>query len=850
MTNHDGPASSLFTPIPLKGGQSIAKLQQHPALSKDTRDALQHAPSGECTSWGMPFDASSIFCSVDKPVALKFNPIKAPWLVFMHTTDLLPFETRKDGFPSPTRGIGRLAEEAASYTLHYADGSTASHTLRRRHEIHMRQRPWGENALECVGHRKPIPLRTLTDQPDIGRPWGNSQFRTTVDDLLPWMNWIWAWEHPQPRKALVGLTIEAQDAPVFLFAVTAGRCEGRPYCWGPRRKAIFKLPKGSSLDPRLDEDFCLRQIRIDLGQIASVEARCLYPNDGWAKTSNNAPPDLSDREVLVEYAAHPQAVFHLEGGKTIPAAKAENGNSDTLMLVAPATQRVTLRVVEKGSKRPVPVKLHVHGEAGEYLAPIDRHRYPNSHWFEDYSVDFVHRFTHNCTYIDGETTINLPLGKVYIEISKGYEIRPIRKVLEIGPRKRSITIELEKVLPWRERGWITADTHVHFISPTVGLLEGAAEGVNVVNLLASQWGELFTNVGDFDGRNTWGAPETGGEGEYLLRVGTENRQHLMGHISLLGYGGRMITPLCTGGPDESGLGDGLEVLMSEWARQCKAQNGLVVMPHFPQPRLENASTIVHGDIDAVEMCSWENLYSGIDPYSLVDWYRYLNCGYFVPAVGGTDKMTASTPIGAVRTYARLAKDTPFTYDTWMQAVRSGHTFVSYGPLLEFQADGVFPGGRIAMTRSGGTVHAHYEVASVVMPMTRVDLIVNGEVRESRAVKPGGDSGDWKVKIDRSSWLALLVRGQYPGHPEMIAAHSSAVAVEVAESPFYAAADAATILEQIEGAMAYLDTLAACHDPAAYKRMRLVLTSAHRKLHNRMHAEGHYHEHTHPHDHHH
>ena len=58
------------------------------------------------------------------------------------------------------------------------------------------------------------------------------------------------------------------------------------------------------------------------------------------------------------------------------------------------------------------------------------------------------------------------------------------------------------MLDWRERGWVTADTHVHFLSPQTALLEGAAEGVNVVNLLASQWGEMFSNVGDFDGATT------------------------------------------------------------------------------------------------------------------------------------------------------------------------------------------------------------------------------------------------------------------------------------------------------------------------------------------------------------
>ena len=62
-------------------------------------------------------------------------------------------------------------------------------------------------------------------------------------------------------------------------------------------------------------------------------------------------------------------------------------------------------VVEKGGRKPVPVKLHVHGERGEYLPPNDRHRIPNPAWFEDYSVDFVHAGHHICSYIPGETVI-------------------------------------------------------------------------------------------------------------------------------------------------------------------------------------------------------------------------------------------------------------------------------------------------------------------------------------------------------------------------------------------------------------------------------------------------------------
>jgi hypothetical protein len=215
----------------------------------------------------------------------------------------------------------------------------------------------------------------------------------------------------------------------------------------------------------------------------------------------------------------------------------------------------------------------------------------------------------------------------------------------------------------------------------------------------------------------------------------------------------------------------------------------------------------------------------------------------IAAVGGTDKMSATTAVGTVRTYAQIEEGQEFTYEAWKQAVRRARTFATYGPLMEFSVDGRGPGSRITMDRTGGSAEVTWQVASVTVPMSRVELIVNGEVRESRAVRPDADQGSFSVKVDKSSWLALLVRGHYADRPEIIAAHSSPVMVEVEGSQFLAAADAVTILEQIEGAMAYLDTVGTRKDDAARKRMRLVLTSAHRDLHNRLHRAGHFHQHT-------
>ena len=263
------------------------------------------------------------------------------------------------------------------------------------------------------------------------------------------------------------------------------------------------------------------------------------------------------------------------------------------------------------------------------------------------------------------------------------------------------------------------------------------------------------------------------------------------------------------------------------------------MPHFPNPRLENAASIVSGDIDGIEFCR------GINPYSLLDWYRYLNCGYMTAAVGGTDKMSADVAIGMVRTYAHIGTEMEFTYQRWMDSIRKANTFVTCGPLMEFSVEGKPPGSRTKMSSSGGTVNISWKTASVIMPMTKVELIINGEIYESKSIGPDKDEGYWSVKISKSSWIALLIRGYYPGEPkqEVIAAHSSPVMIDIEGSPLLAKADALTILEQIEGALAYLDTVGTRAETKTYKRMRLIFNSPHRSLHNRMHKIGYYHNHT-------
>ena len=833
----DGYASPLFEPVDMKGNSELSRLDTT-SVSIKMAEYAKSAPTGKTVSWGIPFNIpEKVILLKDKVFKMDFTPLSGKWIVFMHTADQKVLKRDTRGFyEKPFRGIGLLNEEIARYVIIYEDDKELRLSIRHRYHTGMFQQIWGENCIESVTHHKPGPIDL--DQLMANNEWGRAQTLARSNDRGNWINWLWAWENPRPEKKVRSIRFEPLNTtPLLISAITFGNVKANPLRWEVRKKAIITLPK-----EYVSQTTSLHAvIGIDLGQVISIIPRPVYPDKDWDQTYNNKVPEKSVNEVIVEYAAHADAKIYIADQEPISLSAINIGNK-MVCDIKPAHQKVKIRVIEKESGKTVPVKFHAHGESGELLVPVDRNRLPNNSWFEDYSVDFVNMGRHNCTYIPGETTINLPAGKVYIEISKGFEIAPIRKTIEISPVNEVITVEIEKDLRWREKGWVSADTHVHFLSPGSAMLEGSGEGVNIVNLLASQWGELMTNVGDFDGKTTFGSKAAGGDGEYIVRVGTENRQHVMGHISLLGYEGNIIAPMTVGGPDESAIGDPVEILLTEWAQQCKKQNGVVILPHFPNPRLENASAIITGGVDGVEMTSGAWLYGGIDPYSLMDWYRYLNCGYFVAAVGGTDKMDAATAVGAVRTYAKIPEDREFTYDEWKEAVRRGLTFVTYGPLIEFNVEGRLPGSRIEMSSTGGTVNISWEVASVTIPVSKIELIVNGEVKESASLSGWKGEGTWSLKVSKSSWIAVLVRGHYPDRPEIITTHSSPVMINVKNSPMIVSEDALTILEQIEGAMAYLDTIGTKAEDKIFKRMKLVLTSSHRIIHNRMHEMGYFHQH--------
>ena len=827
--------SPFFKTITITGRNLPANEIANCGCFEDTIRNANHLPLGVQTYWGIPFDCGDKFTYVnDGALKLDFEPFNSNWLVFLHASETPNATPDEYGIHKNFRGSPQLMEPVCEYIICYDDGSEVNVPIRTRMEINDMRVNWGHGAFLSLSHSRGKSFPTTTEEIYAGRKpeysWGSSQFRVSVegsDQVL--QQWVYAFENPNPDKKITGIKIIKKNGNIFLFGVTASDVSANPLRYSRRQKALLEL-KGN---PRNAFDL----IDIDLGNIISVTPQPLYGNATWednAAYGNNRLPERTSGRYIVEFNAHEDAVLYT-GEERIPLS-VKDIQKNPEIFIPPAERPVTLKVCDENGK-PVPVKVHAHGAAGEYLPPRNRHRLPNPYWFEDYSTDFV-RGEHWCTYIDGTAQYYLPMGEVFFEVTKGFEIMPLRQRFIIEPDTEEIIITLNRVIDWRSKGWVTADTHVHFLSPQTALLEGEAEGINVVNLLASQWGELFTNIGDFTGDNETSTKD----GEYIVRVGTENRQHIMGHISLLGYESPMILPLTTGGPDESAQGDPMEITLTQWAAQCRAQKGLNILPHFPSPRAENAAAIVSELIDGVETTTGWGTVANISPYYLSDWYRYLNCGYHVAAVGGTDKMSAGTAVGEMRTYAKL--DGVLNYQSWKEAVIAGKTFATSGALIDMRVEGQSMGGTLNLA-GNAALTVMWDVASATIPVTSVELVVNGDTIDNIRFDSliGEKNGYFTVNIKESTWIALRVRGRLNGYPEVITAHTSAVFVIVDGKPIFNAPDAATILDQIEGATAYVKTLGTKAQESQFKLALAALAGAHRALHNKMHAAGHFHNHS-------
>jgi hypothetical protein len=263
-------------------------------------------------------------------------------------------------------------------------------------------------------------------------------------------------------------------------------------------------------------------------------------------------------------------------------------------------------------------------------------------------------------------------------------------------------------------------------------------------------------------------------------------------------------PWTTGGPGEAEVGGGLETTLSHWADDGRRHGATVVVAHFPTPNAEAAALVATDRADAIEM--FDQL-----EYEHLEYYRYLNAGFRIPLVAGTDKMSSGIPVGMYRTFVQLENGAPLTFSAWTAGIRAGRTFITSGPLLRFSVDGA-PIGSTVTVGPDATLEIEAEATSI-FPVNCLQLVKGGRVVEEVTDPRGARHLQLRasVRVEGPTWLAVRCAG--PGYGRIqhfderrrgIMAHSGPIYVAVgADDRPRDQAALRHMLSLVEGSLGYV-----------------------------------------------
>lgn len=469
-------------------------------------------------------------------------------------------------------------------------------------------------------------------------------------------------------------------------------------------------------------------------------------------------------------------------------------------------------------------RLRVTNTAGEYFAPLghlprpDRTRRSFGDLIlgdDETSPAQVHAYVYEGALID------LPPGRYSIEAAKGFEYAPIRKQIEVTEQPgQTLRLEWKKFEDWEAKGWFPGDTHIHFPDPAGIRYEMECEGLRVCSLLLLKSGYRggrpgeghFENVQHFRGRQL----QPVSDDRHFIKTGEEFRHGLLAHLIFQNLR-QIVWPVSVGGLREGGEGGWDWPWMFHAAADARAQGALVSWAHWPYPTYEAPLDIALGRIDSIDLLTTGSPFEHhpilVDIYKLRGpkvysippievYYHYLNCGFRLAASSGSDKMALNPPMGSARTYVRT--EGPLNYDSWIEGIRKGRTFVSTYPLLEFTVNGRGPGETLAFGKGPVQVDVAARAASV-MPYDVLEIVHNAKVIAS--ARPQGEFSRAEIRtrftLERGGWIAARAHGRTmlpygaTWWRQPVFAHTSPVYLEAAGRPAPAAESVALFLEQLD-----------------------------------------------------
>ena len=386
-------------------------------------------------------------------------------------------------------------------------------------------------------------------------------------------------------------------------------------------------------------------------------------------------------------------------------------------LVAPAAE-LHIDVVGSGGE-PVWARLEVRSPDGQMYQPLfalrdrtARNRPGGGPW---YRGSFA---------AQGKTVVEVPAGSYTVVAERGPEFGRLEETVTVSEEQPAeLRVRLEPWIRMNERGWWSADFHVHRPSEDAAKLV-LAEDLNL-GVVFTMWNkqDLWQDK-EFPTQQ-----EIAADPNHLITV--LNAEDERGGGAWMFHGLRHKLDLAA---DGRWFPLGLKFIQDAKAQRYYPRGFPwfdsekpfwwevpVVMALSPP----DSFGVIHNhfnqyginDSEAWGRPRGSEKYPGPEGFveaSLDLYYRYLNLGFRIPPSAGSASGVLPNPVGYNRIYVQM--DRPFSVQSWYDAYRDNSSFVTNGPMLFFEAAAA-PNRQMRLTvdvQSRG-------------PLDRIEIVANGKV---------------------------------------------------------------------------------------------------------------------------
>jgi TolB protein len=415
----------------------------------------------------------------------------------------------------------------------------------------------------------------------------------------------------------------------------------------------------------------------------------------------------------------------------------------------------------------------------------------------------------------GSDQIDVPEGKVTIDVMKGFEYAVERRTVEVrAAETTNVTVRLKPLAERTYRTsakhdsskWVSSDLHVHMNyggeyrnTPAHLVLQAEAENLAIVNNLIVNKEQRIPDIA-YAGRQV----DAASNGRTMVVHGQEFHTTQWGHLDLLnirdfllpGYAGYPGTATASLYPMNADVSD-----------MARTQGAVVGYAHpFDEdpaniPRQQEdtpeefAADVALDKVDYLEVVGFDDYRS-----TAAVWYRLLNLGFRIAAGAGTDAManfaSLRGPVGMDRVYARVPQR-PMKIEAFLDALKKGQTFATNGPLLDFSLGGQQIGGELRLDGPQQAVSFHASLQSIVA-LDHWEVVCNGKVVQPLALRdpegqpPGTVERSSTVSLTESGWCLVRAssdRAEYPVLDNYVYATTSPIYVTIAGRKPRSAVDA-------------------------------------------------------------